>query len=428
LSVIRHFFLILISVFSLISVASANLSPEKSTYLSQTPLLDNFEISEKRDITLQKISDPSLQGIFICKPLTHIGKMVYCVEIASGFSYYAYGNPTVWVDPTGNYSQETIFEKGQEAYESGNKIQAGAWAWYSAVHSYFNDFSGGSLNDSELALEGRISGEELKNRQIEKAKNYAGNVAKRGVVGGALYVGKSFVCSKARVVCDGIGSAVNKAGGFLNRDVRSFGKKKQNKTHTTEESRNGNNYNGIAQKSFGKTSRSSNYSISSNKSRKDYLNNKFGRTGDINQDIAIRGRKETASNFYKKSGFSEEDIPSHLTGIDFTKQVEVVKINKGKRLYQFQTNGAPQGNYYSFNKNTTPTQIGISPSGFNRSLKVMEPKIQTQRFTNQKVDVLKSTASRVKDFWSVQGQTYQTTGGGGQLFSSQKDAFPLMIK
>ena len=103
LNIIRNLFLILISVFSLISVASANLSPEKNAYLNQTPLLDNFEISEKRDVVLQKISDPSLQGIFICKPLTYIGKMVYCVEIASGFSYYAFGNPTVWVDPTGHF-------------------------------------------------------------------------------------------------------------------------------------------------------------------------------------------------------------------------------------------------------------------------------------------------------------------------------------
>ncbi len=72
---------------------------------------------------------------------------------------------------------------------------------------------------------------------------------------------------------------------------------------------------------------------------------------------------------------------------------------------------------------TLPTELGISPNGFNRALEIVEPKTQNINITNQKVDVLKTTAAGVEDFWSVKGETYLTTGGGRQLFSSQKSAF-----
>ena len=150
---------------------------------------------------------------------------------------------------------------------------------------------------------------------------------------------------------------------------------------------------------------------------------KFGRTGNLNTDINIRGGQETAFKFYRPQGFDDIDIPSHLGGIDFNKSVDVVKLNRSKQLYQYQTRGAPQGNYYSLNRETLPTQLGISPNGFNRSLKTVEPKVQIPYRTNQKVDALKSTARGVKDTWSVPGKNYPTTGGARQLFSGKKDAF-----
>ncbi len=159
------------------------------------------------------------------------------------------------------------------------------------------------------------------------------------------------------------------------------------------------------------------------KTRRRELNEKFNRTGDLNNDINIRERKHKAFEFYKSQGFSEPDIPSHLSGIDFNQPVEVITLNNGKKLYQYQSPGAPQGNYYAVNPSTQPTELGISPMGFNRAFGEAQPKVQTQYITTNKVQVLKSKAKAIDDFWSVKGQTYSTQGGGVQLFSAQKDKF-----
>ncbi|MBB5407657.1 MULTISPECIES: polymorphic toxin type 46 domain-containing protein [unclassified Paraburkholderia] len=82
--------------------------------------------------------------------------------------------------------------------------------------------------------------------------------------------------------------------------------------------------------------------------RRAYLNDKFDRTGNLNLDINIRGRQETATNFFVSQGVPETSIPSYMMGIDFTKCVEMQTIGTGRSLWQYQTPGAPQGNWYSF--------------------------------------------------------------------------------
>jgi RHS repeat-associated protein len=159
--------------------------------------------------------------------------------------------------------------------------------------------------------------------------------------------------------------------------------------------------------------------------RRTYLNEKFDRVGDLNNDINIRSRKETAFNFYKSQGFDEVDIPSHLNGIDFTQPVDVVTLNRSKKLFQYQTRGAPQGNYYTLSEDILPTHLGISPNGFNRELQISESKIRNKHVTKGKANVLKSKAASVVDFWSVQGEKYVTEGGGPQLFSADKNSFKL---
>jgi RHS repeat-associated protein len=72
------------------------------------------------------------------------------------------------------------------------------------------------------------------------------------------------------------------------------------------------------------------------------LNGKFGRTGNLHDDINVRQAKSTAFNFYKEQGFDEASIPSHLNGIDFNHPVEIETLNKGKKVYQYQSPGAPQ--------------------------------------------------------------------------------------
>ena len=123
-----------------------------------------------------------------------------------------------------------------------------------------------------------------------------------------------------------------------------------------------------------------------------YLNNKFGRTGDLNLDINMRGNQEAATNFFRSQGVPEGNIPSYLTGIDFTQPVSVQTLGSGKPLWQYQTPGAPQGNWYSFSPSVQPTELGISPLGFNRATQAVEPKILTPYLTTEPVDMLRSTS------------------------------------
>ena len=158
-------------------------------------------------------------------------------------------------------------------------------------------------------------------------------------------------------------------------------------------------------------------------SRRSYLNEKFARTGNLDLDINIRGRQEVATNFFRSQGVIDSDIPSYLTGIDFTQPVNVQSFGSGKSLWQFQTPGAPQGNWYSLSPNVHPSELGISPLGFNRATQTVEPKVLNGYTTAQPVRMLRSNSAAVEDFWSVKGQSHPTVGGARQLFSNQKSSF-----
>lgn len=155
--------------------------------------------------------------------------------------------------------------------------------------------------------------------------------------------------------------------------------------------------------------------------RRQYLNEKFNRTGDINKDINIRGNRELALEFFKEQGMSEKKANDYLAGIDLSKHVRVEALNSSKKLWQYQSPGAPQGNWYSRTSGVTPDDLGINPRGTNRALDRVEPKILNEYLTADKVKVLKSSASPAKDFWSVRGEVYSAKGGGEQLFSNDKN-------
>ena len=163
--------------------------------------------------------------------------------------------------------------------------------------------------------------------------------------------------------------------------------------------------------------------IDSTASYRGYLNDKFGRTGDLNLDINIRGNQETATNFFLSQGVPDGNIPSYMIGIDFTKPVTSQTMGGSKQLWQYQTPGAPQGNWYSLDPSVQPTELGIGSFGLNRATQMAEPKILNSYMTKEPVNVLRSTSAAVDDFWSVPGQSYPTTGGAQQLFSTQKPLF-----
>ena len=157
--------------------------------------------------------------------------------------------------------------------------------------------------------------------------------------------------------------------------------------------------------------------------RRAYLNQKFGRSGDLNRDINNRGNREVAANFFKSKGISKTDAESYMNGLDFNHPVTVETIAPSKNLWQYQSPGAPQGNWYTLSPRVQPTELGINPMGTNRAANTIEPKVLGSYQTTQKVDVLRSTAAPTNDYWSVKGQSYPTKGGAQQLFSNEKGAF-----
>ncbi len=158
--------------------------------------------------------------------------------------------------------------------------------------------------------------------------------------------------------------------------------------------------------------------------RRFYLNDKFGRTGNIDVDINIAGNKATIRQYVESQGLGASDAKALMTGIDLTQPVDVLKLSPGKNLWQYQSPGAPQGKWYSFTPDVTPSQLGIGPYGINRSTMSVESKVASQYTTNQSVNVLRSTSKAIEDTWSIAPYgSFVTQGGARQLFSPQKEFF-----
>jgi hypothetical protein len=168
---------------------------------------------------------------------------------------------------------------------------------------------------------------------------------------------------------------------------------------------------------------SNNEAVDAVAARRTYLSQKFGRTGDLNLDINIRGNQDVAFNYFRLQGISEADANAYMMGIDFSQPVEIQTLNSSKSLWQYQAPGAPQGDWYSFTPDATPSELGISPYGVNRADQAIQPKILNMYETSQPVSVLRSTSAAVEDKWSVPGQSYPAIGGARQIYSPQKQAF-----
>ncbi|MFJ3485586.1 polymorphic toxin type 46 domain-containing protein [Pseudomonas sp. NPDC090202] len=161
-------------------------------------------------------------------------------------------------------------------------------------------------------------------------------------------------------------------------------------------------------------------------SRRDYLNQKFGRTGDLVQDINIRGNRETAARFFESQGYKPADYEGYMNGLDFSKPVSVETINSGKKLWQFQVPGGRQGMWYSPTPDVVPGQLGINPLGQIYKTETVVPKIINVYETTDKVTLLRSTSAPVMDTWSVPSQPFDAIGGARQMTSGQRDLFKLI--
>jgi len=142
----------------------------------------------------------------------------------------------------------------------------------------------------------------------------------------------------------------------------------------------------------------------------------------------IAQRRETAYNFYKEHypDMTDRQIKSHISGIDFSKPVEVVNIPKGTELYQYtkvDSEGTVlRGEYYTTDPNATPSELGVSgeysvrgPDG--QYTGEVKPVTQEKVTLSQDTEGLKSTSAPVEDTWSLEGGTpVPTEGGATQIY------------
>jgi len=160
--------------------------------------------------------------------------------------------------------------------------------------------------------------------------------------------------------------------------------------------------------------------------RRAELNKKFGRTGNLNKDITARGNKEFARDWLESKGFSAEQISDFHNGIDYYERVSVETTNQNKVLYQKQVPGGRQGNWYAYAENIEPTQLGINPKGTIYGTDQVVDKVTLPYVTQQKVEMLRSTALPALDKWSVENVPYQTEGKAIQLLSNEKEIFGVV--
>ncbi|UAA37573.1 hypothetical protein KIH87_12725 [Paraneptunicella aestuarii] len=133
---------------------------------------------------------------------------------------------------------------------------------------------------------------------------------------------------------------------------------------------------------------------------------------DINfQQRLITERKGLATSFYQESGYSIEATADHLKGIDFKAPVDVVTLNPGTDLIQFQIPEAPMGNYFAL-PGTPGNTLGFYTSG----------RVATNYVTTSDVKALRSTAASTIDHWSMKSYDWKidAPGGGMQFFTTSK--------
>jgi ElaB/YqjD/DUF883 family membrane-anchored ribosome-binding protein len=137
---------------------------------------------------------------------------------------------------------------------------------------------------------------------------------------------------------------------------------------------------------------------------------------------AARARKRSAAEFYRRFGLDEDQARAHMRGIDFDKPVDTVILKKGTVVEQWQVPGGSQGSYYA-PTGTPPGQLGISSRAVQRRTGELVERVPTRYVLSQDVEVLRSTAARVTDTWSIPGSSVEAAGGGTQYFSNAVSAF-----
>lgn len=139
-------------------------------------------------------------------------------------------------------------------------------------------------------------------------------------------------------------------------------------------------------------------------------------------DQQIAARKEIAYLFYEQQGMPPSKIAGHTAGIDFSKPVEVISLPIGKTVNQYQIPGGAQGNYYA-EPGISPTELGISQKAKDWKTGNIVAKEVNVYETNAEVEVLRSTAAKIDDTWSIPNEVVKTCGGASQYFTMRSGRF-----
>ena len=141
------------------------------------------------------------------------------------------------------------------------------------------------------------------------------------------------------------------------------------------------------------------------------MNEKFGRTGNIDVDINVKSRQQLALQIYKESGFSGRRLEGHLKGIDYTKDVDLFVLSRGRLVEQWQPPGNPVGNYFA--------PVGVDPFKLGMDVLGRERLFYSPV---QRTTVLRSTAADMPS-WKQPGYIYK--GGETQYFTPIQNVFKL---
>ena len=161
---------------------------------------------------------------------------------------------------------------------------------------------------------------------------------------------------------------------------------------------------------------------------------------------AVRNeRRNVAKNFYKTHNpeMTPDQIESHIRGIDFMKPVEVGTFKPSAQnkisLYQYQRLSDKgkylQGHYFTTSPRISAEEVGVlsthSLNDANRATNQLPIPFPKQQFTGvleEETVYLKSTARRIKDNWSMHGQSIEVKGGAEQIYIPKNNAVPNMTK
>lgn len=102
-------------------------------------------------------------------------------------------------------------------------------------------------------------------------------------------------------------------------------------------------------------------------------------------DTVLAARQSVAQNFMRDMGWGDSRIEGHLKGIDFNQPVDLVELQAGQKLQQWQLPDRPTGHYFT-DLGIPAEALGINPAGRVANVHVAPRDV-----------VLRSTAAPIVD-------------------------------